>query len=276
MKTWLITGVSRGLGLALARHVLAAGDRVIGTVRAGVPDIAGAQDRFHAITCDLGDHAQVDAMVEQAFAHFGTIDVIVNNAGFGIIGAVEQTTAAGLHQLFEVDVFAPIRIVRQALPRLRANGGGHIINITSIAGRAPGPGATLYAAAKYAMEGFSAALAQDVASQGIRVTAVAPGQFRTGFLDVAQQRQNEADDARGSSPVDMAVGRLRALSGQQPGDPEKAAKAVLEIVRSPAPPLHLLLGSDAVERYNRKVDQVAQEMLAWECLSRSTDFDTDL
>lgn len=255
--------------------MLEAGDRVVGTVRAGVPDIAAAPDRLHVIQCDLGDQAQVDAMVDQAFARFGTIDIIVNNAGFGIIGAVELTTDADLHQLFEVDVFAPIRIVRQALPKLRANNGGHIVNITSIAGRAPGPGATLYAAAKYAMEGFSAALAQDVAQHGIRVTAVAPGQFRTGFLDVAQKRQQEPESAQGNSPVDAAVNRLRELSGNQPGDPDKAAEALLEIVRSPASPLHLLLGTDALERYARKVGEVADEASAWERLSRSTDFDTD-
>lgn len=272
MRTWLITGVSRGLGLAIARCVLAAGDRVIGTVRSGVPDIAAAPDRFHAITCDLDDNAQVDLMVQQAFAHFGAIDVIVNNAGFGIIGAVDQTTDAELHQLFEVDVFAPIRIVQQSLPKLRANNGGHIVNITSIAGRAPGPGATIYAAAKYAMEGFSAALAQEVAQYGIRVTAVAPGQFRTGFLDMAQKRRQKPEATDSSSPLDAAVRRLQELSGNQSGDPEKAAKAILEIVESPEPPLHLLLGSDAIERYKCKAGAMAEEASVWERLTRSTDF----
>ena len=156
MRTWFITGVSRGLGRAIAQAALTEGDTVIGTVRDTAPDLASGPGKLHVVTLDVTDGEAVDRAVSQAFARAGTIDVIVNNAGYGLLGALEKATDSEARRLFEVDVFAPFRIIRAALPHLRAQASGHIINITSIAGRAPGPGSALYAAAKYALEGLSA------------------------------------------------------------------------------------------------------------------------
>ena len=144
---------------------------------------------------DVTDGEAVDAAVSEAFASAGTIDVIVNNAGYGLLGALEKATDSEARRLFEVDLFAPFRIIRAALPHLRAQGSGHIINITSIAGRAPGPGSALYSAAKYALEGLSASLAQEVRPFGVKVTAVAPGAFRTDFLSNHSIRKSEGEDA---------------------------------------------------------------------------------
>lgn len=270
MKTWLITGIGRGLGLAIARAALQAGDRVVGTLRAGAPDLTAPAGRLHPIACDLSDPEQLDPMLQRAFAVHGRLDVIVNNAGFGLIGAVDAPGDAELRRLFEVDMFAPLRILRLALPRLRAQGGGHVINITSIAGRAPGPGAALYAAAKSAVEGFSVAVAQELAQDNIRVTAIAPGQFRTGFLDAAGTRPPPV--GQDQPQIRAALDQLRRLSGHQIGDPDRAARAIVRVAHAPHPPLQLLLGTDALQRQTRRLREMRHEMRQWRDLTRSTDF----
>ena len=157
LKTWFITGVSRGLGLALAQAALDRGDTVVGTVRSGTPELNPGAGALHIINLDMADGPAIDTAVGKAFdLAGGRLDVLVNNAGYGLMGAAEDATDLEIERLFAVDVFGPIRLIRAALPRLRARGAGHIINITSIAGRAPSPGAALYAAAKHALEGFSA------------------------------------------------------------------------------------------------------------------------
>lgn len=272
MKTWFITGISRGLGLALAKAALAEGDTVVGTVRSGAPALDAGAGTLHVLTLDLAAGADVDAIVAQAFAVTGRIDVIVNNAGYGLLGAIETAADADAARLFEVDVFGPFRIIRAALPRLRAQRSGHIVNITSIAGRAPGAGAGLYAAAKYAMEGLSASLSQEVAPLGIKVTAVAPGAFRTDFLSAHSIRKSEAPDAAYAASVGRSSAAFDAMAGKQLGDPDKAAAAILAAVRAKEPPLHLLLGSDALRRAREKLDAVIDEMDRWEEVTRSTDF----
>ena len=271
MKTWFITGISRGLGLALAKAVLAEGDTVIGTVRDGKPDLTTAPGKLHVISVDLADHAAAEFAVKQAFALSGTIDVIVNNAGYGLIGATEKATDAELERIFTVDVFSPFRIIRTALPFLRAQGFGHIINITSVAGRAPAAGYSLYAAVKYALEGISTSIAQELAPFGIKVTAVAPGGFRTDFLAPSSIRKSEADAA-----YDATIGRITAAfdekDGKQLGDPDRAAEAIITLVASDNPPVHLLLGSDALRRAREKLDAVIEEMDRWEEMTLSTDF----
>jgi NAD(P)-dependent dehydrogenase (short-subunit alcohol dehydrogenase family) len=271
MKTWFITGIARGLGLALAKAALAQGDSVIGTVRNGTPDIKAASGKLTVVTVDLSDGAAAEAAVKQAFAEAGTIDVIVNNAGYGLLGATEKATDAELNHIFAVDVFAPFRIIRTALPYLRAQGSGHIVNITSVAGRAPNPGYSLYAAVKFALEGLSASLAQELAPFGIKVTAVAPGAFRTDFLSAHSIRKSDADNAYAAN-----IGRITAAfdanDGKQIGDPDRGAQAILAAVNASTPPLHLLLGSDALRRAREKLDAVIEEIDRWEDLSRSTDY----
>jgi NAD(P)-dependent dehydrogenase (short-subunit alcohol dehydrogenase family) len=272
MRTWFITGVSRGLGQALANAALAEGDTVFGSVRKGTPDLAIGAGKLHVVTLDVADGEAVEAAVRRAFARAGKIDVIVNNAGYGLLGALEKATDAEARRLFDVDVFAPFRIIRAALPYLRAQRSGHIINITSIAGRAPGAGSALYAAAKYALEGMSASLAQEVRPLGIKVTAVAPGAFRTDFLSAHSIRKSEAEDAAYSASVGRISAAFDAMAGKQIGDPDRAAQAILTLVRTDDPPLHLLLGTDALRRAREKLDAVIDEINRWEAETRSTDF----
>ena len=182
MKTWFITGISRGLGLALARAALQRGDKVIGTVRSEAPPLSKTLGELHVLTLDMVDGAAVEKAAQAAFAlGDGRVDVLVNNAGFGLLGAIEDAEDADVERLFAVDVFGPFRLIRAALPKMRAQGSGHIINITSIAGRAPGAGSGLYAAAKHALEGLSASLAQEVAPIGLKVTAVASWGVQNGL-----------------------------------------------------------------------------------------------
>jgi NAD(P)-dependent dehydrogenase (short-subunit alcohol dehydrogenase family) len=271
MKTWFITGISRGLGLALAKAALAEGDTVIGTVRSGTPDLKAAPGKLQIVTVDMADGAAAETAVKQAFAQAGKIDVIVNNAGYGLLGATEKATDEELTRIFAVDVFAPFRIIRTALPYLRMQGSGHIVNITSVAGRAPAAGYSLYAAVKYALEGLSASLAQELAPFGLKVTAVAPGAFRTDFLSAHSIRKSDADDAYAEN-----IGRITAAfdanDGRQIGDPTRGAQAILAAVKAENPPIHLLLGSDALRRAREKLDAVIEEIDRWEDLTRSTDF----
>jgi NAD(P)-dependent dehydrogenase (short-subunit alcohol dehydrogenase family) len=273
MKTWFITGISRGLGFALAEAALARGDTVIGTTRGAQPALTAGPGRLHVLALDMADGAEIAARVEAAFA-IGRIDVIVNNAGYGLLGAIETATDEEAARLFDVDVFGPFRLIRAAMPHLRAQGSGHILNITSIAGRAPGPGCALYAAAKYALEGLSAALVHEVAPFGIKVTAVAPGAFRTDFLSAHSIRKSEPEDAAYSASIGRASAAFAAADGQQLGDPGRAAQALLHLVDADHPPLHLLLGSDALRRAREKLDAVIDEVDRWEPVTRSTDFTT--
>lgn len=272
MRTWFITGISRGLGLALAQEVMAQGDRVVGTVRSvHEPEIVN-HDMWKVLHLDLSDNAAVEHAVHEAFAAFGRVDVIVNNAGSGLFGALEETTLEETRHLFDVDVFAPITIIRTALPYLRAQGSGHIINITSIAGRAPGTGASVYAAAKAALEGLSAALANEVGPLGIRVTAVAPGQFRTSFMSDTSVHKAPRDTSPYSSTVGASLSGLAKTYNRQLGDPRRAAGIIYKIAAASNPPLHLLLGSDAYAREERKIARIQEEMATWREDTESTDF----
>jgi NAD(P)-dependent dehydrogenase (short-subunit alcohol dehydrogenase family) len=271
MRTWFITGVSRGLGLAIAQAALAQGDTVIGTIRDARPDLKQGEGSLQIVTLDVTDGDAVDAAVAQAFGS-GQVDVIVNNAGYGLLGAFEKATDAEAKRLFEVDVFAPFRVIRAALPHLRAQRSGHIVNITSIAGRAPGPAAAVYAAAKYALEGLSASLAQEVLPFGVKVTAVAPGAFRTDFLSQHSIRRTDAGDAAYDASVGRMMDGFDAMAGKQIGDPDRAARAIVKLVEADHPPIHLLLGTDALRRAREKTDSVIEEMDRWENVTRGTDF----
>lgn len=272
MTTWFITGISRGLGRALAAAALAEGDTVVGTIRSGQPDIDQEKGTLHVLKIDLSTNDGAEVAVADAFERVGHIDVLVNNAGYGLLGALENATDAQVAQLFAVDVFAPFRIIRAALPHLRRRGRGHIINITSIAGRAPSTGSAMYSAAKAALDGMSAGLALEVAPLGIKVTAVAPGAFRTDFLSSHSIRKSDAADAAYAETIGRSSVAFDAAAGRQAGDPERAAQAILALVRAENPPLHLLLGSDALKRARTKIDQVVDEIDEWEAITRSTDF----
>jgi NAD(P)-dependent dehydrogenase (short-subunit alcohol dehydrogenase family) len=272
-KHWFITGISRGLGLALARAALARGDTVVGTVRSGAPPIEPGPGTLHVLTLDVTDGAAIDRAVDEAFALAdGRLDVVVNNAGYGLLGALEDATDEEAQRLFATDVFGPFKVIRAALPRLRKQGEARILNITSIAGRAPGAASALYAAAKFALEGLTASLSQEVAPLGIKLTAVAPGAFRTDFLSAHSIRLSETRAEGYGATVGKASQAFSSMAGQQLGDPARAAQALLRIVDASDPPLHLLLGSDALRRARAKLEAVEAEMAAWEDLTVGTDF----
>jgi len=272
MKNWFITGVSRGLGKALAESALARGDTVIGTVREGDPRIAQGTGVFHRILLDVRDPKAIEAAVARACEIAGRLDVVVNNAGYGLLGPVEYVSDADMTRLFETNVFGSLRVIRAVLPRLRAQRSGHIINITSIAGRAPNAASGVYAATKAALEGLSASLALELAPLGIKITAVAPGAFRTDFLtDHSIRRTEEGSDDYAAS-VGKVIEALRNMDGKQIGDPVRGARSILELVDSATPPVHLLLGSDALRRAREKLDNVIDEMDRWEPVTRATDY----
>jgi NAD(P)-dependent dehydrogenase (short-subunit alcohol dehydrogenase family) len=271
MKTWLITGVSRGLGRALAIAALARGDKVIGTARSADAWPVGAAERsLHLISLELTDGAAIEASVERAFALVPRIDVIVNNAGYGLVGPIEDASDEDVERLFAINLFAPFKLIRAVLPRLRAQGHGHIINVTSVAAYAPVAGTGLYAASKAAMEALSHTLAQEVSPFGIRVTAVAPGTLRTDFFSGhSLARTDKPVGGDYSTTVGVTIGRFD--SGRQTGDPARAAEAILTIVDAPNPPLHLLLGSDALDRASTATDVHRAEVDVWSGLTRSSD-----
>src|SRR3984957_2182962 len=272
MTKWFITGISRGLGEALAEAALARGDLVVGTTRDGKSGIAASRGPPHVLPLEVGDAAAIESTVTKAFELSGGLDVIVNNAAYGLLGAIENASDAEMARLFDVNVFGTFRVIRAALPKLRAQGRGHIINITSIAGRAPMAGSGLYAATKSAVEGLSQSLAQEVAPFGIKVTVVAPGAFRTDFLSPHSIRKSAGAPDDYSESVGRTMSRLDAMAGKQLGDPARAAQALLAVVDAEQPPLHLLLGSDALHRAREKLDALIEEIDQWEEVTRGTDF----
>ena len=272
MTKWFITGISRGLGQALAEAALARGDLVVGTTRDGKSGIAASRGTLYVLPLEVGDAAAIESTVAKAFELAGGFDVIVNNAAYGLLGAIENASDAEMARLFDVNVFGTFRVVRAALPKLRAQGRGHIINITSIAGRAPMAGSGLYAATKSAVEGLSQSLAQEVRPLGIKVTVVAPGAFRTDFLSPHSVRKSAPASDGYTNSVGRALHRLDEMAGKQPGDPVRAAQVLLAVVDAEQPPLHLLLGSDALRRAREKLDALIEEMDSWEEVTRGTDF----
>lgn len=273
-RVWLITGCSAGFGRELVLAALAAGDRVLATARR--PETLAeleklGEGRVHTAALDVTDPAQVDAAVRTALETFGRIDVVVNNAGNGSVGAVEELTMDELRGLMEVMFFGAVGMTKAVLPHLRAQGSGTIVQISSMGGQLSMPGFGAYSAAKFAIEGLSEALAPEVAPFGVRVLIVEPGAFRTEFGGSRMHRSRTIDAyAASTSGTRNAV---ENMDGTQPGDPAKAAAAIVEAVGSDAPPLRLALGGDAVDAIRAKHETLASELTAWEKLSRSTALD---
>lgn len=271
----LITGVSSGFGRALAQQALLAGHRVVGTVRndeARVAFEALAPGRAFGRLLDVTDADAIDALVGDVEANVGAIDVLVNNAGYGHEGILEESTLAELRHQFEVNVFGPAALIKAVLPHMRARRRGNILNITSMGGFITLPGIAWYCGSKFALEGISEVLGKEVAAFGIHVTAVAPGSFRTDWAgrSMARAPRSIEDYDALFDPIRSA---REAKSGHQLGDPLKAAQAMLQIINSDAPPSHLLLGSDALQLVRAKLASMASTLDAWEQLSRSTDGD---
>jgi len=274
LKTFLITGVSSGLGRAFAAGALAAGHRVIGTVRR-VEDAERfavvAPGRAHPLLLDVTDYLAIPEAVARAEAAAGPVDVLVNNAGYGHEGVLEESSTNDLQRQFAANVFGPVAMIKAVLPGMRARRRGHIVNVTSMGGFITMPGISFYCGSKFALEGISEALGKEVAGFGVRVTALAPGQFRTDWAGRSMDRTPRSiDDYDGV--MDPIRGARQAKSGKQPGDPAKAALALLALVEAENPPVRLFLGEDALGLVEQKLHAMRTEMSAWEALSRSTSF----
>lgn len=272
-KLILITGVSSGFGRALACEALAAGHRVVGTVRRA-DAVEGFQalapGRSHAHRLDVTDFEAIPAAVSEIEQAFGPIDVLVNNAGYGHEGVMEESPLAEMRRQFDVNVFGAVAMMQAVLPGMRARRQGRILNITSMGGFITMPGIAYYCGSKFALEGISEALGKEVRDLGIHVTAVAPGSFRTewaGRSMVRSPRSIRDYDAL----FDPIRQRRQQNSGQQLGDPAKAAAAMLRIIESDDPPAHLLLGSDALGLVREKAADLLKDLERWEPVTRSTD-----
>ncbi|SDE47844.1 oxidoreductase [Glycomyces harbinensis] len=273
-RVWLITGTSSGFGRALAVAALEAGDTVIATARRpeALDDLAAAYPgRAVPVALDVTDPDRVKAVVAEAVLWYGRIDVLVNNAGRGHVGAVEESTDAELRSLMELHFFGPAALVRAALPHMRSRGSGAIVQFSSMGGRMSFPGVGAYSATKHALEGLSAALAAEVRPHGIDVLVVEPGAFRTGLAAGGQSQ---------SAPIagyEATVGPFRTAfpdsDGTQPGDPAKAAAAIIDALGAEEIPLRLVLGADAADAIGAELKAQQAEFTAWEPVARGTDFD---
>nr|WP_208949516.1 oxidoreductase [Paraburkholderia dipogonis] len=273
-KTFLITGVSSGFGRAFAQAALDAGHTVVGTVRneaACAAFTALAAERAHAVVLDVTDFEAIAPAVAAIAQTVGPIDVLVNNAGYGHEGTLEESPLDDLRRQFDVNVFGAVAVIKAVLPAMRERRSGHIVNITSMGGFITMPGIAYYCGSKFALEGITDALAKEVAGFGIKVTAVAPGSFRTDWAGRSMVRAGRsiADYDALFDPIREA---REAKSGKQAGDPRKAAQVLLEIVAANNPPVHLLLGNDALDLVKTKLAALNEEIEQWETLSRSTDF----
>jgi NAD(P)-dependent dehydrogenase (short-subunit alcohol dehydrogenase family) len=273
-KVWFITGASRGFGLEIVRAALNRGDQVIATARrAGqiqqnFPDAGAA---LHALDLDVTDAAQVSQAVQSAVDAFGRIDVLVNNAGRGLLGAVEEASDASIRAVYEVNVFGTLTVLRAVLPLLRRQRAGHVINISSVGGLLGSAGWGIYNSTKFAVEGFSEALAKELKPLGIWVTIVEPGYFRTDFLDASSLGTEETVISDYEATAGVMRARALDVNHAQPGDPVKAASAIVDIASVAEPPLHLLLGTDCVEAVEEKTKHLIADIDAWRTVSTSTD-----
>ncbi|SHI66990.1 NADP-dependent 3-hydroxy acid dehydrogenase YdfG [Hymenobacter daecheongensis DSM 21074] len=273
-KNWFITGVSTGFGAALAKLLLAKGDKVAATFRKPeqaeeFTKKAGANGR--GLICEVTDEAQVKKAIADAIEALGHIDVVVNNAGYGSLGSIEEIDAAEVQRQFDVNVFGPLHVLRAVLPHLRARKSGHVLNITSIGGLKTFPGVGIYNASKFALEAIGESLAQQVAPLGIKVTNIEPSGFRTEWAgSSATFVDTKIEDYRGT--VGENLKGIQSYSGRQPGDPVRAAQAMYDVVRQENPPLHLPLGKAAVKGAREKFTGLLQELEAVAETGNAADF----
>ncbi len=265
-KVWFITGCSTGFGRNLAMGALQQGNQVAVTSRntEDVKDIvAQFPDNAVAIKLDVTNPQEVSAAVKQAQERFGRIDVLVNNAGIGYFGAIEESEETEYRRMFEINFFGLATVTNAVLPIMRAQRSGHIVNISSIGGMVAFPGVGFYNATKFAVTGYSEALAKETASLGIKVTVVAPSGFRTDWAGrSANNTKNIIDDYAGTAHTNQ--NNIRGYSGNQPGDPVRAAKAIIKAVESDTPPVHLLLGVGALKGARNKIAEMQQDIDTWE------------
>jgi len=272
-RTWLVTGSSRGFGRALCERIVAAGDKLVATARdparlAPLAEMGG--DRVAIARLDVTDEKDAQAAVATAVDRFGALDVLVNNAGYGDIGSVEDTPLEAFRAQIEANLFGTIIMSKAAIPHMRARRRGHIVQFSSVGGRLGAPGRAAYSAAKWGIEGFSEVLAQEMRLIGVHVTIIEPGGFRTDFAGASTRIDT------GHPDYDAVVGRAarmqQAYDGKQPGDPRRGAEAILAVVDTKDPPLRLALGRDAIAAIEQADRARAEELQQWRALSESTDY----
>ncbi|MGF7032521.1 NAD(P)-dependent dehydrogenase (short-subunit alcohol dehydrogenase family) [Paenibacillus mucilaginosus] len=275
-NVWFITGASRGTGLELVQAALQAGHQVAATVRSKpeqLVSLLGHPANLLVTVLDVTDEEQAKEAAEEAVRHFGRIDVLVNNAGYGLLSAVEEATDAEVRHNYEVNVFGSLNVIRAVLPQMRKQRSGHVINLSSVGGLTGLAGWGLYCSTKFAVEGITEAMARELAPLGIHTTAVEPGFFRTDFLDASSLIRS------GNVIEDYAetVGEMRNFATQvnkkQPGDPKKLAQAILTLADSEHPPVHLPLGKDTLAYYKEKKDRMDSEIEQWYDVITGTDHD---
>ncbi|WP_339308129.1 SDR family NAD(P)-dependent oxidoreductase [Paenibacillus sp. FSL R5-0519] len=275
-KVWYVTGASKGLGLSLVRKLIEFRYRVAATSR-NIEDLKQAvgevpEGQFLPLAVDLTQADSIKASVNKTYEYFGQIDVVVNNAGYGIGGAIEELSEKEIMANFEVNVFGPINVIQSVLPYMRKQRSGHIFNIASIAGFAPHMGWSVYAATKFSLMGLTEVLAQDVQSLGIKVTVVAPGSFRTEF-NKPNSLVLSANKIEDYSELHAGHNQFIAQDGKQLGDPEKAAEVFIDLAELPNPPAQLFMGSDAYRRASEKLVQLREELEANKDVSFRTNFE---
>jgi NAD(P)-dependent dehydrogenase (short-subunit alcohol dehydrogenase family) len=271
---WLITGCSSGLGRALAEETLKAGYRVVATARnaSALTNLVSTHgDAVLAVALDVTKPDQIASAISAAEDRFGCIDVLVNNAGYGYFGAIEEGEDAGVHAMFETNVFGPWHMAKAALPGMRERKRGHVVNISSVGGMVTYPAVGFYHMAKFALEGFSETLAKEVAPFGIGVTVVEPGAFRTEFRGTSSKQSSIRLSAYAAT-AGKARDNVFAANGKQENDPVLGARAIIQAVEADKPPLHLVIGGDALDQIRRKLADLTLELNIWEYLTRSTKF----
>jgi NAD(P)-dependent dehydrogenase (short-subunit alcohol dehydrogenase family) len=274
-RVWLITGASSGFGRAIAEAALAAGDTIVAAARrtAALTDlVASAPERVTALTLDVTDGDRISAAVAEVLDEHGRVDVLVNNAGRGAVGAAEETSDTELRDLMDLHFFGAAALTRAVLPGMRERGTGAIVQMSSMGGRFSFPGVGAYSATKFALEGWSEALAKEVARFGIQVLIVEPGAYRTSFNGPGALLMSTPTAAY-NDQIDAVRNNLATDDGQQPGDPAKAAAAILHALESEDPPLRLALGNDAVDAISESLENARAELAAWESVGRSAVFD---
>jgi NAD(P)-dependent dehydrogenase (short-subunit alcohol dehydrogenase family) len=273
-KVWFITGCSTGFGRELAKEALTQGYNVVVTARNidDVKDIVAAYpDSALAVTLDVTDPAQITTSVKTAIERFGQIDVLVNNAGIGYFAAIEESEEAEIRRMFEINFFGLAHMTNEVLPYMRKQRSGHILNIASIGGLRSFPGVGFYNATKYAVDGLSEALSKEVGPLGIKVTVICPSGFRTDWAGrSAKDTAIKIEDYAGTAWKNM--GDIRGYSGNQPGDPVKAAKAMIQVTESANPPMRLLLGAAALKGARLKVEELKKDFEDWAAVSEGADY----
>ena len=273
-KTWFITGASRGFGALIAEQALERGDNVIATARdpATVRNRLGGSPNLLAVALDVTDEAQARAAAEAAVARFGRIDILLNNAGFGLLGAVEEASAQEIERVYATNVFGLLAVTRAVLPYMRRQRSGHVLNISSIGGYAAVAGWGVYCSTKFAVEGLTEALALELKPLGIHATVIEPGFFRTDFLDARSLSVSPSQIADYADTVGAMRSFAAGANHAQPGDPAKLAQAILQVVDSDDLPMRMPFGTDTVRRIETKNAFVAEELARWRDLAVSTDF----